>query len=228
MIISHKHKFIFFRTHKTASTSIEIALSGICGQKDVITQISKADEKERVRLGITTSQNINVPLLNYSLQDFCHSFFQKKKKKYERHMSAKEVKATVSKNIWNSYFKFSIERNPYDRMVSVYYWKGGDEKFKTIYQFLTDSRLTCFDSFEKYSIDKKIAVNQIYQYEDLEFFLKDLSLKICLKNPLQSPNYKAKSHTRKIRDYKKVLDDKSKEWIEERYANVIDRFGYEW
>ena len=36
-IISHRHRFIFVRTHKTASTSVEIALSRICGPEDVIT-----------------------------------------------------------------------------------------------------------------------------------------------------------------------------------------------
>ena len=38
MIISHKHKFIFLKTRKTAGTSVQIALSGICDQDlDIIT-----------------------------------------------------------------------------------------------------------------------------------------------------------------------------------------------
>ena len=38
MIISHKHKFIFIKTVKTAGTSIDIALSKICEPQDIITQ----------------------------------------------------------------------------------------------------------------------------------------------------------------------------------------------
>ena len=35
MIISHKHKFIFFKTRKTAGTSLQIALSEFCEDGDV-------------------------------------------------------------------------------------------------------------------------------------------------------------------------------------------------
>ena len=39
MILSHKNKFIFIKSFKTASTSLEIALSKYCGEKDIITPI---------------------------------------------------------------------------------------------------------------------------------------------------------------------------------------------
>ena len=40
MIVSHKHKFIFLKTKKTAGTSIELALSRLCGPADVITPLT--------------------------------------------------------------------------------------------------------------------------------------------------------------------------------------------
>ena len=39
VIVSHKHKFIFIKTRKTAGTSIELFLSRFCGEKDIITPI---------------------------------------------------------------------------------------------------------------------------------------------------------------------------------------------
>lgn len=41
MILSHKHKFIFLKTKKTGSTSVDIILSKICGTNDIITPLSE-------------------------------------------------------------------------------------------------------------------------------------------------------------------------------------------
>lgn len=53
MILSHAHGFVFVKGRKVASTSIEIALSRICGPADVITPITPADERVRLELGGT-------------------------------------------------------------------------------------------------------------------------------------------------------------------------------
>ena len=37
MIVSHKHKFIFFKTRKTAGSSLQVALAEHCGTGDIIT-----------------------------------------------------------------------------------------------------------------------------------------------------------------------------------------------
>ena len=50
MIVSHTHKFIFLKTKKTAGTSIELALSELCGPDDVITPLTEIDEAQRAGL----------------------------------------------------------------------------------------------------------------------------------------------------------------------------------
>ena len=51
MILSHEHKFIFLGTKKTAGTSIELALSELCGPDDVITPLTREDEARRAGQG---------------------------------------------------------------------------------------------------------------------------------------------------------------------------------
>ena len=60
MIISHKYKYIFFKTSKTAGTSIEISLSRFCGKDDVITPIDRRSREIRKEVGIF-SQIIPAP-----------------------------------------------------------------------------------------------------------------------------------------------------------------------
>jgi hypothetical protein len=51
MILSHRWRFIFIKGRKVAGTSVEMALSTICGTNDVVTPIAPRDEAARLRAG---------------------------------------------------------------------------------------------------------------------------------------------------------------------------------
>ena len=88
MIISHKHKFIFIKTHKTAGTSLEIALSKYCGEEDVITPISDKDEQIRRNLGYRVAQNYIISFGNYTFFDWLKYIVTRKKRSYFNHIKA--------------------------------------------------------------------------------------------------------------------------------------------
>ena len=42
---------------------------------------------------------------------------------FYEHMPGWRIKAYIGNKIWSSYYKFTFERNPWDRQVSWYYYK---------------------------------------------------------------------------------------------------------
>jgi hypothetical protein len=118
MIISHKHKFIFIKTAKTAGTSLEIALSAICGKDDVISKILPEDEKIRQELGFRGAQNYQIPLMDCVWRDIPRLLHRRKRLIFFNHASAQHIKRHVKPEVWNDYYKFCFERNPWDKLIS--------------------------------------------------------------------------------------------------------------
>lgn len=231
MIISHKHKFIFIKTRKTAGTSLEIALSSICDKDDIITTITPEDEIKRKELGFTSAQNYHIPLRKYKRSDLSNLITKGQLAIYYSHMPAQEIKDYIGHNIWNSYYKFCFERNPFDKVVSHYYWINStlSEKYDSIYEYMCDGYLSRIKGYDLYAINKMIAVNDVFKYEDLANALKTISDRLNLNKVLTLPAYKAKSQYRKDkRNYREILTDKEKEIIEIAFAREIKllRYGY--
>ncbi len=226
MIISHKHKFIFIKTEKTAGTSIEIALSRFCGENDIITPISPADERARKELGYPGPQNYYVPFSKYTKQDWLMFFYKRKRRRFYNHISALEIKKYVTEDIWNSYYKFSIERNPYDKVVSWYYWVG--QKYTTIFDFIMSGRASKVRGFELYTIDSIPVVDRVYKFEELPEALEDLRTKLNLDSAIELPSKKTKGNVRKDkRPYQEILSDRETDLIAKIFAREIKFFDYE-
>ncbi len=51
MVYSRKRDFLFIKGKKVAGTSVEMALSCVCGPKDIITPLVPIEEQQRLRLG---------------------------------------------------------------------------------------------------------------------------------------------------------------------------------
>ena len=225
MIVSHKHKFIFIKTRKTAGTSIEIALSKICGKDDIISPISPQDELMRKKLGIY-AQNYNIPLGKYNRLNWAELFLKFNRKIYYNHMPATEIREYVGENIWNSYYKFCFERNPFDKIISHYYNRHRDEDIN-IKSYIEKGHMRWIKGFDMYTDGGNVIVDKIYKYEHLDDALEDISRKIGCKVELES--YKAKGNFRKDRrNYSEILSETEKEKIAIMFAREIKLLNYKY
>ena len=229
MIISHKYKFIFIKTEKTAGTSIEIALSEFCGPNDIITPITRPDEMIRKSMGYRGPQHYLAPLFSYGPRDLAFFVLKgKKKKRYYNHINATEIRKSIGDDIWKNYFKFCFERNPWDRVVSFYYWCNKKEPRQTLREFIDSNKSFRLRKrgYHAYTIDGTIAVDKICRYENLDEEMKDLTDRLNLPKIPVLPRAKSNIRLDK-RHYRKILNDEEKKIIEKMFEKEIRLFGYE-
>lgn len=227
MIISHRYRYIFFKTGKTAGTSIEIALSKFCGPSDVITPIAKLDEHQRAGLGYRGAQNHFIPFSRYSIQDWSRLLTSGKRARFYNHISAREVLARVGSNIWTDYYKFCFERNPWDRVISHYYWHYQREPRPPIGDFINSRDLDMLTTrgFNIYTINGQTAVDRVCLYENLDKELEEVAERLGLPERLSLPL--AKGSARKDRrHYRDVLSQADGEKIASMFARETALFGY--
>lgn len=220
MILSHRHQFIFIKTSKTAGTSVEIALSRHCGPDDIITPISPEDESTRRELGGVGPQNHRPPPGPDGRP-------QGRRAGFYNHMCATEIQALIPAQMWDDYFTFCIERNPWDRIISLYYWRNREEPRPTVRDFLESDepdRLRT-KGRDLYTIDGEVVVDRILRYESLEEELEEVRQLLGIPVPLELPRTKAQFRTDR-RPYQELLTPEEAQLVASRFDREIELLGY--
>ena len=210
MIISHKHKFIYFKATKVAGSSTEILLGNMCDDGDIVTPVKTKIER------IKGSRNY---------------------KGFHDHSAPNNIKNQIGENRFNSYFKFITVRNPFDRMVSLYWWRfRGQKKRRCFRDFIlsSDFKVTpnaTVNVFFKFTdwifIEGKCILDDYIRYENLENDTKRILGKWFddvddIVYPTAKTGYRiSKKH------YTEYYDDETREIVAEIYAKDIEHFGYE-
>ena len=204
MIISHRFKFIFIKTVKTAGTSIEVFLSQHCAEEDVVTPIWPHIESHRPR-NYKTPKNMN---------DF------------KNHNSAASIKKRVSTEIWDSYFKFCVERNPWDKTLSHYHMMNDQSEGIPFSDYMEQGNF-CINFPTYTDANGNLLVDRVIKYEALAEELGSVfnDLGIPFNGSL---GVHAKSEHRKDRrPYQEVFSAKHKTKIETAFAREIEMHGYQ-
>ena len=221
MILSYKNKFIFIKSQKTAGTSLEVALSKFCSEKDIITPIMLSENEEfRRKLGFRGPQNFTLKI--------------KIKEKVEQvslfnHTPVLLLKKIISKKIFESFFKFTIVRNPFDQLLSYYFWGIKRYLIKDDFKLFCEQYAKNFFSNEKkiISINNTLPYDKIIKYENLRDDLSEVSQKLKLNENIYDTfkEINLKSEYRKEKKYD-IICNLSKNIILEEASFFFEKFGY--
>lgn len=201
MIISHKHKFIYFKVEKVASTSTELLLSNFCGEDDIVTDLDAEGHKHTPR--------------NHT--------------EIENHASSNQIRNLFGENIFKEYFVFMNVRNPFDRVVSFFHflkYKGNARSANFSREFRKSIRVPSYSKYcmlgGEYILDDYIKLESLN--DDITRIFKKLNLAV---DNITIPRAKSKINPHK-KHYMDYYSEYQKQVVVEKFKDDFKRFNYEY
>lgn len=257
MIISHKYKFIFLHNPKAAGSSVTISLARYLGRFDV--QVGVLDEaaEENIKpnfnsflrtvhfrsfFGITffmkfiggmiRARSVTKEVFYGALDKTIKRSWRYKLGERPTHPRASDVRDSFV-NEWQVYTKFCVVRNPWDRVVSEYFWRHRNILDQISFEQFVSDRYSIKPSTKKqlsrnpndiYRINGELVLDKYIRFENLE---EDL-LHICKVLNINWDGWlpRSKGKTRKERNYRRYYTAETKELIEAFFKKDIEEFGY--
>jgi hypothetical protein len=234
MIVSHRHRLIFLKPRKVAGTSFEIALCKYVGEGDIVTPIHRDDEPLRNKLGFSGPQNFNYWLSDLFSKDRVPRILGRQLPlKYYNHMPARLVRDRLPHAVWRGYRKISLIRNPWDRAVSIFFWKnrGGQADLADFTSYFLARPELLEWNYENYMIDGEDVIDHYLRYEHFEQDIQQLEREIPslagLWKTFKSVNAKGQVR-KKAHTTAEIFADNPRvhRLIQQRNAWEIEKFSY--
>jgi hypothetical protein len=251
LIISHKHRFIFITTHKTAGTSIGALLSQLAGPDAIVPPTEPLSPTDatvearnwkgffnpvpEIRRTLKDGAPVNGPLPRVlgggidpptrgRTSSVLRSLYQfSRRVNFFGHTSAWLIRERLGMEMWESYFKFCIERNPWDKAISIYGFRAPDPENVDFNDWVLNDRGQLESDWPLYAIDGKVAVDYVGRFENLEHDLRQALNQVGVVLPDSSALPKAHvSHRRRVTR----ISSAASERIREVFKNEIQEFGY--
>jgi hypothetical protein len=240
MIVLHEPQIIFLKSRKTAGSSLEIALSWFSQSRDIVTPIGDGarDDQTRERLGFPGPKNFEknkVELLTKpTVRDIKNIIKANPVNKFHNHCSAARAKRHLDEATWKNFKKISIVRNPWDYMVSSYYWANRYAKELPDFEAwcLANQRLINRNR-KQYFIGRTCIIDRFLVFErlraDIEQLERDVPKLSGLSSRLKEVRAKGNIRPKSGPTVAELFDrsPRADELISRSCRFEIERFGYQ-
>lgn len=218
MLVSHDHRFVFLKTMKTAGTSVEISFEHVCLPPGT----PSVERREEVvsALGIVGARP------------------RREDSNWWNHMPASLLRSRLGDDIWNSYFRFSCVRDPFEATVSMFWWNHRErlsemagrpfgERRTAFHEWVRDGAALPTNDRILFEDDGSLAVHDVIRYEHLA---NDVA-RICQRVGMTFEPERLQSFKGAIRpkDHaaKEYYDTVTADVVSERFARYRGHFGYD-
>lgn len=221
VLVSHTHRFVFLKTRKTASTSVEMYLERWCRPPGA--RITERTRQRKSPFGIVGARMTGHGNLVY------RRLFP-----WRNHMSAGEIRRRLGAERWERYAKVTTMRDPFDKVLSEYLWSTGqampatwDELAAFRRGFTGHLRAHPGNNDHKVlHVDGRYAADLTIRYERLADDLAETCTRLGLDWQAH-----ALPHTKRTRPagsppLAAFYDPEAVAIVRDRYGWIFDRFGY--
>lgn len=207
VLISHRYKFIHLRNTKVASSSVESFFGQFCVDP------AEPYEFKDFREEIVSSYGIIGNKVGGS---------------WASHMNAKDIKEKMGDELFTTYIKFCVVRNPYDWMVSAYHWiKRGDREHSDFKKMIGFTLCAYPKNIDRILLYGQPICDYYLRYENLKEDMVMLldKLGITEYNIEDLPNFKSDTRPKGI-PYQDYYDEETRAMVANIFKTEIEMFGY--
>ncbi|WP_165873504.1 sulfotransferase family 2 domain-containing protein [Parasulfuritortus cantonensis] len=244
MIISHRHRFVFFHLGKTGGSSVTLALLPQLGSRDVVI----GGLEDALTHGIPVhpgswSVALSPPLwprlvrggvrqrrLAGGLNSAVKAYYRRRGLSGP-HATPAEVRDYLDAD-WSGYFKFAFVRNPWDWAVSAYFWTYRNRPPERRPDFATYLARLEADTAEAarmrrwyfgLTLDGRPVCDMVGRFENLAEDLDAVRRRIGFAEPLCLPHAKRSSGRGHYRDH---YSTQGRAAVARLFADAIADYGY--
>lgn len=208
VLVSHLYKFIYLKNYKVAGSSVESFFGQFCVDPGLKESYSFQDfQEEKISsfgiLGSRMGGHVT---------------------KWNNHKNANEILNDLGVDVFQHYFKFCVVRNPYDAMVSWYFWEKSTIDFKT---FCKNFNYAFYSNLSRIFLDGEPICQYYIRYEnlvkDIVSVLEKLGISDYDVNTL--PKHKSEFNPRD-KSYQNYYDEETREIVRKGFETEIEFFNY--